>query len=78
MRRSARTTIPILKPMIGPLSGRGSGGAGIAVWTSPSWLVEEWTGIRVCIEAGRVERVIEDEEVWVGFDDDDGNDDESC
>lgn len=35
-------------------------------------------GIRVCIEAGRVERVIEDEEVCVGFDDDDGNDDESC
>lgn len=36
-------------------------------------------GIRVCIEAGRVERDIEDEVVCVGFnDEDDGNDDESC
>lgn len=40
-------------------------------------------GIRVWIEAGRVERVIEDEGVCIGLDgEDDGNDDddddESC
>lgn len=39
-------------------------------------------GIRVRIEAGSecsgVERVVEDEEVCVGFDNDDCDDDESC
>jgi hypothetical protein len=77
-KRIARATIPMLNPIMGPLSGPGSGCTGIAVRASPLELVE-WVGIRVCIEAGRVERVAEDKEVCVGFDGDgDGNDEVIC
>ena len=68
--------------MMGPLSGPGLGCTGIAVWTSPLGVAEEWVGIRVCIEAGSewsdVEGVVEDEEVCVGLVDDDDNDDDCC
>ena len=72
----------MLKPIIGPLSGFRSGGAGIAVWTPPVGNREGGIGIRVWIEVGSEGsddwRVV-DVEVWVGFDDkDDDDNDETC
>jgi len=52
MRRSARATIPMLKPIMGPLSEFGSGRPGVAVGTVPFGDGVEWIGILVWIEAG--------------------------
>jgi len=71
----------MLKPMMGPLSGFGSEWLGIAVWTTPLGGGEGGRGIRVWMEAGRGCSddwwVVVDVEVFVGFDEED-NDDETC
>jgi len=79
-KRSTRATIPMLKPMMGPLSEFGSewpGAAGLAV---PSGGGVEWIGILVWIEAGNESSggwlVVVDVEVCVGVNDDDEDDDE--
>jgi hypothetical protein len=69
----------MLKPIMGPLSGLGSGGTGIVVWTPPLGIAEGWVGIRVWIEAGSEcsgeGGVVEDVEVCVGVNDDNDDDD---
>ena len=45
-------TIPMLKPIMGPLSEFGSGRPGVAVGTVPFGDGVEWIGILVWIEAG--------------------------